>query len=140
MSVILHAPAGTATQSFCGINNPTIADLVAVGTAITWYASAIGGTPLPAGTVLSDGSSYYASQTITGCESRNRLGVAVTVNNPAAPMGSAAQNFCAIDNPTVANLTALGTAIKWYTAASGGTALVNYRCFSYRNLLCKPNG
>ncbi len=118
------APTGTASQSFCVINNPTIASLTAVGTAIQWYASAIGGTPLPAGTVLSDASSYYASQTILGCESRNRFAVAVTVNNPAAPTGSATQSFCAIDNPTVANLTATGTAIKWYSAATGGTALV----------------
>ena len=53
-----------------------------------------------------------------------RFAVAVTVNNPAAPTGSAAQSFCAINNPTVANLTATGTAIKWYSAATGGTALV----------------
>ncbi len=118
------APTGTASQSFCAVNNPTIASLTAVGTAIQWYASAIGGTPLPAGTALSDASSYYASQTILGCESRNRFAVAVTVNNPAAPTGSATQSFCAIDNPTVANLTATGTAIKWYSAATGGTALV----------------
>ncbi len=58
------------------------------------------------------------------CESALRFAVAVTVNDPAAPTGSATQDFCAIDNPTVANLTATGSAIKWYNAASGGTALV----------------
>ncbi len=124
------APTGTASQSFCSINNPTVANLTAVGTAIRWYASAIGGTPLAAATVLSDGSSYYASQTVAGCESRNRFAVAVTVNNPAAPTGSATQSFCAIDNPTVANLTATGTAIKWYSAATGGTALVGTTALS----------
>ncbi len=117
------APTGTASQSFCAGNNPTVANLTATGTAIKWYASAIGGTPLPATTALSDATSYYASQTILGCESRNRFAVAVTVNNPAAPTGSATQSFCAINNPTVANLTATGTAIKWYSAATGGTAL-----------------
>ena len=68
-----------------------------------------------------------------------RFAVAVTVNNPAAPTGSATQSFCTIDNPTVANLTATGTAIKWYSAATGGTALVATTALATRNLLCKPD-
>ncbi len=67
---------------------------------------------------------YYASQTIGSCESALRFAVAVTVNDPAAPTGSATQSFCTIDNPTVADLIATGTTIKWYSAATGGSALV----------------
>lgn len=33
------------------------------------------------------------------------------------------QSFCANTNPTVANLTATGTAIKWYNVATGGAPL-----------------
>src|SRR5258705_13082432 len=49
----------------------------------------------------------------------------------AAPTGNATQTFCSASNPTVADLTATGSNIKWYDAASGGnllagtTALVN---------------
>ena len=117
------APTGSATQSFCTIDNPTVANLTATGTAIKWYSAATGGTALVTTTALATGT-YYASQTVGTCESALRFAVAVTVNNPAAPTGSAAQSFCTIDNPTVANLTATGTAIKWYSAATGGTALV----------------
>ncbi|MBV9962006.1 MAG: T9SS type A sorting domain-containing protein [Parafilimonas sp.] len=42
---------------------------------------------------------------------------------PGAPTGAASQSFCASSNPTVANLTATGTNIKWYSSSSGGTAL-----------------
>ena len=118
------APTGSATQSFCAIDNPTVANLTATGTAIKWYSAATGGTALAGTTALATGT-YYASQTVGTCESALRFAVAVTVNNPTAPTGSATQSFCAIDNPTVANLTATGTAIKWYSAASGGTALVS---------------
>ena len=40
---------------------------------------------------------------------------------PAAPTAPSPQNFCS--PATVANLTATGTSIKWYTTSSGGTAL-----------------
>jgi len=79
------APTGSAFQSFCSINNPTIANLNVVGTAIQWYSSAIGGTPLPATTALSDDSTYYASQTIGGCESNLRLAVTVVTGNDPVP-------------------------------------------------------
>jgi hypothetical protein len=70
------APAGSATQSFC--SPATVNDLTATGTSIAWYTNATGGAPLASSTALSNGT-YYASQTINGCESANRLAVAVTV-------------------------------------------------------------
>ena len=42
---------------------------------------------------------------------------------PSAPTGLSSQSFCTSSNPTIANLSATGTNIKWYSAASGGTAL-----------------
>jgi len=125
------APTGNATQTFCASANPTIASLLATGTAIQWYAAATGGAPLAPATALVNGTTYYASQTIAGCESNTRLAVAVTISNPAAPTGNATQTFCASANPTIASLLATGTAIQWYAAATGGaplapaTALVN---------------
>ncbi len=117
------APTGTSPQNFCAIDNPTVADLAATGTTIQWYAAATGGAPLGAGTALADATIYYASQTIAGCESDSRLPVTVAIADPAAPTGASPQNFCAIDNPTVADLAATGTTIQWYAAATGGAPL-----------------
>ena len=75
---------------------------------------------------------YYATQTVNSCESINRLDVLVTVNAaPAAPSGSATQTACT--NSTVANLAATGSSINWYTAATGGVALVSSTALSAGN-------
>ncbi len=113
------APTGSNTQSLC--NAATVADLTATGTGILWYATASGGSPLAVGTVLSNGSSYFASQTINGCESTSRFEVTVTINDPAAPTGSASQTFC--NTGTIADLSATGTGILWYDAATSGNVL-----------------
>ncbi|MDD2984352.1 MAG: GEVED domain-containing protein [Crocinitomicaceae bacterium] len=112
------APTASA-QSFC--SGATVANLVASGTAIKWYTTATGGSALAANTALATGT-YYVSQTLNACESV-RTSVTVTVNNTAAPVASITQSYCV--GQTVADLVATGTAIKWYTAATGGTALVS---------------
>jgi hypothetical protein len=111
------APTASAL-TFCNAS-PTVANLTATGTSLQWYAAATGGTALVATTALTSGN-YYVSQTINGCESP-RTEVAVTVNVTAAPTASAL-TFCNA-SPTVANLTATGTGLQWYAAATGGTAL-----------------
>ncbi|MBE99590.1 MAG: hypothetical protein CMP77_06365 [Flavobacterium sp.] len=75
------APTGATSQTF--EDGATVANLMATGTNIMWYSSATGGTMLNAGTALVSGTTYYASQTLNGCESQNRLAVTVTVNDPA---------------------------------------------------------
>ena len=72
------APTGAATQSAA-----TVANLAATGTAIQWYAAAGGGTALAGTTPLVTGTTYYASQTVAGCESLSRL--AVTAAAPSLP-------------------------------------------------------
>ena len=47
----------------------------------------------------------------------------ITVNTTPAPTGALTQTFCATPAPTLASLTATGTGIQWYAAATGGTAL-----------------
>ena len=120
------APSGSSSQTFCSATAPTINNLSVTGTAIQWYAAASGGSPLPLSTLLVNGSHYYASQTVSGCESTSRLDVTATVNiTPAAPTGAAAQTFCSGSSPRVSSLTATGTSIRWYAAPSGGAALAS---------------
>ena len=117
------APTGTASQSFCAPS--TVANLIATGTAIQWYAASIGGTALASSTVLVNNTHYYASQTVSGCESSARFNVTATVVTTAAPTGNVAPTFCSSTSPTVANLTATGTSIQWYATSLGGTALAS---------------
>ncbi len=115
---VTAAPTASA-QTFCG--TATVANLVATGTGLQWYAALTGGTALASTTALVTATTYYVSQTVAGCES-TRTSVAVTVNVTAAPTASA-QTFCG--TATVANLAATGTGLQWYTALTGGTALVS---------------
>ncbi|MFS4455606.1 T9SS type B sorting domain-containing protein [Maribacter sp. 2304DJ31-5] len=71
-------------QTFCDIDNGTIADLTIVGTDIKWYASDADGTPLPTSDVLAT-ATYYATQTINGCESFPRLPVQVNIFETVTP-------------------------------------------------------
>jgi len=124
-STILSAPTANSPQSFCSGTNPTVANLVATGTGtIQWYIASTGGSALSPATTLSNGQYFAADVNTNGCES-SRTPVSVTVNTtPAAPIASA-QSFCSATNPAVADLVATGTAIQWYSAATGGTALVS---------------
>jgi hypothetical protein len=121
-------PCGTVSaptasdQAFCSATSPTVASLTATGTAPQWYSASTGGTALSTSTTLTNSTTYYATQTVDGCESVSRTAVVVTINtNPSAPTGSATQTLCT--GATLAELSATGTSIQWYSAASGGTAL-----------------
>jgi serine protease inhibitor len=76
------APTGALTQTICASPAPTIASLTATGTGIQWYAAATGGTALATSTTLVNGTTYYASQTVSGCESTARLAVTVSFIDP----------------------------------------------------------
>jgi hypothetical protein len=67
----LTAPTGPGTQNFTA--GQTLADLTVNGTGIVWYSAPIGGTSLPDTTPLTDNNTYFAAQSIGGCESRNTL-------------------------------------------------------------------
>lgn len=118
----VDAPTGAITQSFCSSDSATVADLSASGTGIQWYAAATGGVALDTNTYLSNGT-YYASQTLSGCESNTRLAVAVEVTTVAAPVVTGIQNFCAKDSALVTDLIPSGTGYNWYGTATSGTAL-----------------
>jgi hypothetical protein len=65
------------------------------------------------------------SGAVSPCTNATATGT-ITVNAiPDAPTGSGNQSFSAGDNPTVADLTADGTNIKWYDAATDGNLLAS---------------
>ncbi len=65
-------PSVEKRQSFNSTSNPTVANLVATGNNLNWYASATGGSPLTSNTPLSY-SNYYVSQTINNSESARAI-------------------------------------------------------------------
>ena len=109
------APIAT-DQSFCSA--ATVSNLVATGTNVQWFTSNTGGTALDPSTALTSGT-YYASQTINGCESTRTI-VNVSVNTTTNPT-AADQTFCT--SATVSNLIATGNNLQWYSAITGGAAL-----------------
>ena len=119
VTALPSAPTGGIFQNFC--EGATVSDLIAVGSNILWYDVPTGGSPLLFGAALVNGSHYYASQSVSGCESLTRLDVLVTVVSTPAPTASVSQSFCT--SGTVANLTATGSSILWYAAATGGNPL-----------------
>ena len=97
----------------------TLADLIIDGQNIKWYinqnpltgkTSKTSEVPLPLSTVIVDGTTYYASQTINGIESTERL--AVTVKS--ATLGTndfAIKDFTYYPNPIKNVLTVSNTSI-----------------------------
>ncbi|MEY4573202.1 MAG: hypothetical protein RLZ10_2486, partial [Bacteroidota bacterium] len=87
-------------QSFCSASSPTVASLtVTTGSNIQWYDASTNGNLLASNTSIVTGT-YYASQTVSGCESSSRASVAVTINSSGTWIGDSnddwniAGNWC----------------------------------------------
>ncbi|MCF2500446.1 T9SS type A sorting domain-containing protein [Dyadobacter chenhuakuii] len=120
------AKPGVANKSYT-IGDPEEV-LTATGTALKWYTAASGGSPLASApkpsTKTAGTTSYFVSQTVGGCESeRAEIVVTVSACTPPTKPGVANKTYTIGDPEEV--LTATGTALKWYTAASGGSPLAS---------------
>ena len=112
---IYTAQLSSSTGVFPGISIGTLASTANSGTI---------SATIPAGTAAGAGYRIRvisSNPSVTGSNN----GANITINNPAAPTGTAAQAFCSSASPTVASLAATGSGIQWYAAATGGTALVS---------------
>ncbi len=114
-------PTATSPVNYC--QNAVATPLQATGSNLLWYTAATGGTgsptaPTPSTTTIGS-TTYYVTQTIGSCESaRLPIVVNVTANTPA-PTVTSPVNYC--QNAVATALTATGTSLLWYTAATGGT-------------------
>ncbi|MBC8645390.1 T9SS type A sorting domain-containing protein [Flavobacterium lindanitolerans] len=70
---VTPAPTATSPQDFPA--GATLASLTVNGTGIIWYDSSAAGNVLPATTPIVSGTTYYASQTVGGCESVQRVAI-----------------------------------------------------------------
>jgi len=83
------SPTAAASQKICSTVHTSLANLSITGTDIKWYLDAVSTTVLPTTTLLLNGHTYYATQTLAGgCES-DRIPITVKLEN------------CAIANPAI---------------------------------------
>jgi gliding motility-associated-like protein len=138
-------PTSTSPQNFCIQQNATISNIAITGQNIKWYDALTNGTLLSNTTPLQNGATYYASQTISGCESE-RIPVLINIQNTPAPTGNTSQTFCSSQNPTLETIVISGNEIKWYNSAgillSNSTSLqdgVTYYASQTENNCESPN-
>jgi large repetitive protein len=116
----------TTSYQFCQGLAATILSVAGSGGAsLLWYTTSTGGTgnslaPTPSSTSLGT-TNYYVSQVVNGCEGPRQV-ISVNINpTPAAPIVITPIVYCQFITPNL--LTANGTNLLWYTAASGGTGV-----------------
>lgn len=118
------APAGTNPASFCqGSVAPNWVATPSSGNTLVWYTAASGGvgsTDKPAISNTPAGTKrIWVSQRVGDCESpRKELSVVVSAA-PSAPNVLSPVFYNLNDTPS--QLSASGSNLKWYTAATGGT-------------------
>ncbi|WP_445455651.1 LamG-like jellyroll fold domain-containing protein [Flavobacterium sp. HNIBRBA15423] len=113
---VVNVPTGLSTQIYSG--SGTLSDLVVIGNTIKWYSTASSIIEIPNSTVLVDGTTYYASQTVGACESPSR--VAITVQK----ISEATQSFCS--GATVNDLIttpSTDATVQWFSDANITTPL-----------------
>ena len=110
------------SQTFC--TDATVANLVATGTNLQWYANPTGGAALDSIAILTTGT-YYVSQTLGTCES-TRISVVVTVIpqiTPAfTPIASSCSGATITEFPTTSNNGITGT----WSPAINNNVTTNY--------------
>ena len=71
-------PIANSPQTFCIQENAKISDIVITGQNVNWFESASSSINLSESTLLENGITYYASETINNCESE-RIPVAINI-------------------------------------------------------------
>lgn len=115
-------PIANPEQTFCFNNQLNIQDVQISGTDIKWYDAELNGNLIAKTTLLTDNQTYYASQTINGCESK-RIHVLIKINYPDKPSAESNQSFCSDQNSIISDFKITGQNIKWYDSETGGTLL-----------------
>lgn len=116
-------PPTAVNQGFCSDNNPKLSDVIISGNNIKWYDAATGGNLLPATTTLTNGTTYYATQTINGCESTSRATIQVSLSQSVSLI-TLSKSVCY--NSKIQDVVIDGlnyNELRWYSSATASTAL-----------------
>ncbi|RFZ90306.1 gliding motility-associated C-terminal domain-containing protein [Mucilaginibacter conchicola] len=125
--------AQSTVQDCSGSAATLTASSTQAGVTFNWYTTATGGTPVHTGATfvtptLTASRSYYVEAASGTCVSATRAQVRVNVNpTPANPTVTITPAGGQISSGQTATLTAssttAGATFKWYTSATGGTAI-----------------
>ena len=133
------APTGDASQSFCSSDSPKVSDIVVNGTSIIWYTAATGGSVVDRTAPLVNGTTYYASQTVGGCESADRRAVTVTLTTQAPPtIGTITHPTCSTPTGSV-GLSGLPSGAWTITPSSGSPVNGNGSTYTFGSLTASTN-
>lgn len=122
-------PVVPVAPTYCvGQTALALSATAASGTSLRWYTTATGGTgsataPTPSTSVAGTQSFWVSSfNSSSGCES-NRVQINVVVSTaPTVPTVLSPVNYCVGQSPVALSATGpLGTTLRWYTTAVGGT-------------------
>ena len=84
INILQRTVAPTASSLVCSKVNNTLADITVNGTNPKWYADNTTNTELPSNTAITNGATYYASQTQNNCEStRTAVTISIVLCNKA---------------------------------------------------------
>ncbi len=120
------APTGNLNQGFCKYTASTIADLTTLsGTNILWYDASISGILLASGTVLTNGTHYYATQTVAGCESALSLDVFVYLDSIQLGLSSQTSSACGQQNGSAVVLATYGIGSYSYVWSNSYVGNIN---------------
>src|SRR5678809_423025 len=122
---ITALPLAPTVSNVTYCQGSTAAALSATGTNLLWYTAATGGTgsataPTPS-TATPGVTSYWVSQSTTGTPSCEGPRAKIDVTITALPLAPTVSNVTYCQGSTAAALSATGTNLLWYTAATGGT-------------------
>ena len=114
------SPAAPTASAFTTCSGSGTHTLNATGANLLWYTTAMNGSSTATAPTLDLSipitTTYYVSQTVSGCESR-RTSIAVDIEaTPAAPVVSA---YTACSTSGTHTLTSSGTNVLWYIASTG---------------------
>ncbi|SFD62723.1 gliding motility-associated C-terminal domain-containing protein [Flavobacterium phragmitis] len=109
-------------QSFCKVGEATVGNLVPNGNQYKWYNSETATTPIASTVLLQSGNYYVRETSAAGCTSEPALAVVTIHDSPVPILNSDGQNFCGLNNPTIADLsnnTNIPSTVVWYDAPNG---------------------
>ena len=93
-----NPPTAASNQTFCA--NEPLSNIAINGTGVIWNNAATAGTILPASTVIQNSTTYYAAQTVNGCESITRQPITMTNGACLSNENFDEASFSYYSNPT----------------------------------------
>ncbi|QQL50415.1 gliding motility-associated C-terminal domain-containing protein [Mucilaginibacter ginkgonis] len=136
--VVTYNGGSTANIQVCAGTTATLNVTAAANTTYSWYTAPTGGTLVATGTsfttpALTATTTYYVAAMRNGCTDASAR-TPVTINvlpAPAAPViATTSATVCAGQTATFTAATVAGITTKWYTAATGGTAIFTGNTFT----------